>query len=283
MDTRPVGTRRVKHVWLYAVLAAAAASGCMGFQRFAPLLESPHGPTSVPRMASVRLFPRVEPGRTIQAVVTPNTSSSIASFSVAAFVETETDTYKPIKASTGLPGEAGDSGLLEASFPVEDYFGESGVEFKNLKPSKNYRFLARAFGSSGDQISDDASSTVDLAVADDDRPTLGTIPVYLLDTPFSATASVTLSVGSITYDRIDTEFFEISGSSESAVAGATASVESPASGSVYTFSNLKAKTTYRLKGAAKSGSQTVATGSVDIAVSNDDQPASVTLSIGQDN
>ncbi len=72
------------------------------------------------------------------------------------------------------------------------------IRFGKLFRNTTYRIRAYAYKAagtaSGDQISVDASSSVDVAVASDDRPSLTTLPVQLAGAAFSGEASTTVSV-----------------------------------------------------------------------------------------
>jgi hypothetical protein len=284
------------HVLVLAALGVAAVSGCMAWRQAAPLLgglggngasgiavttdATGTGLATARGGAEIRLLPRVDSGRFVQVVKTAHASASIATLSVAAYVETTTDTYKPIKASTGEPAEPGDSGLLVTSVATPAINFERGVVFKNLKPSKKYRFIARAYASGGGQISDDSRSSVDLTVADDDRPALATLPLRLVDLAFSATASVNLTItGSPAYTRVDTQLYTVVDATETPVSGNAPSIDNPASGATLTFSNLRANTTYRLRGTLMQNSTTVGSGYVNISVTTDDAPGPFTLTL----
>lgn len=77
------------------------------------------------------------------------------------------------------------------------------VTIGNLNKGTVYRVRAYAYADSGTstKLSLDASSSVDITVSDDDRPTAGTIPVQLIDRAFTgqATSSLTVTPGNVTH------------------------------------------------------------------------------------
>lgn len=74
------------------------------------------------------------------------------------------------------------------------------LKFGNLHRNTTYRVRAYAYRSPGtdpaDKISVDASSSIDVSVADDDRPAFAAVPVQLIGTPFAGQATTSIKVAS---------------------------------------------------------------------------------------
>lgn len=66
---------------------------------------------------------------------------------------------------------------------------DSSVAFANLRSYTAYRIRAFAFKADSTKISQDDQSFLDLVTTNDASPTLASLPVKLLDTPFSGQAS----------------------------------------------------------------------------------------------
>jgi hypothetical protein len=161
---------------LLSVLSAIASAGCA-----AP----------APRAGTASLLVRPEFGAAtyrVQGAVAPYTESSVDHAVFKLFTLAD-------QAETEVPGAAKD--LARAALA-------SGVPFDGLAPGATYRVRAFAFRTAGtasaDQISVDASSSVDVAVVRDDRPPLTTLPVQLRGDTFAgqASTSVAVSEGSVT-------------------------------------------------------------------------------------
>lgn len=142
--------------------------------------------------ASVTLMAAPQDGtmRT-QAVVTPYGPSDINHLVIQA--------YKVVNGSevavTKTDGSPLKKDIPNASLPQP-------VVFTNLHFDTTYRFKAYAYADAATESlisTADASSSVDVVVAKDDRPTLATLPVKLIDRVFSgqASSSVTIKNGSV--------------------------------------------------------------------------------------
>lgn len=258
-----------------------------------PLLLGLHGCTaSVPAVsglshgATLVLQPQILAGRHVQANVPLYTSNSIATLSVTPYVNVGTagsPVFRPLLASTGQATDSSNANLwyncTQAS-PSIDW--ARAVTFTNLAPSTRYRVIARAYGVSGSQISSDASSSVEVDVTSDDRPTMATLPLKLDDSAFSGSTTVTLvRAGGSTYDHVLLSFYTVAGNgSLTAVPGATSSLTGEFNGQVVTLAKLTANTTYRVLAEAQDSSNAVlASSSVNIVVADDDAPATSSLTI----
>lgn len=84
---------------------------------------------------------------------------------------------------------------------------DNSVVFSNLKANTRYRIQASAYHSADDTqlISIPASSSTDIIVLSDDRPTLSTLPVALIDRPFNGQASSSLNVIAGSYTPVASE------------------------------------------------------------------------------
>ncbi len=230
----------------------------------------------------VQLRIEVAPSRYTQAIVPHQSAASIATLDVVPYLDTGESTFQPISRTSGLPAALSDPDVVKATLASPSVDLAIPVTFGNLKPGRTYRFIARAYDAGGNLISTDASSSADLTLTNDDRPILGTVPLKLADTVFSASTSVTLSgaIADKPYDHVLTELFTVDGATLEPVAGGTNSVPNPFGGFTLAFSNLRPHTTYRLKASAvQATGDILATGSVDIAVTDDDAPATRSLSL----
>lgn len=80
---------------------------------------------------------------------------------------------------------------------------DNPVVFSNLKDHSSYRVKAYAYASTDDTVlisTDDANSWTDVTLTDDDRPTMGTLKVKLIDKLFNgqASSSINLIIGGYT-------------------------------------------------------------------------------------
>ncbi len=284
-----MGSRAILGLVGGGALALAILAGCSAVGRVVasvgtPARNSAETPAGFapPRTVAVRLQPLLVPSRTVQAIVAPYSGSSIATLSVTPYVETATDGFQPISATTGDPTTEDAPDVLRVTQASPSLNLTLPVVFDNLQASRTYRFLARAFGAAGSMISLDASSSADLAVGYDDRPALGTLPVTLMDKVLSATVSVWLFGATSSYDHGLVLLRPlVGGAPQMAIAQAT--LWAPVHGTNVNFANLKPGSDYFIEFTAyptAEASPTAGTATASVAITNDDAPAPVTLCIG---
>lgn len=86
------------------------------------------------------------------------------------------------------------------------------IVFSNLKPNTNYRILARAYADAEEaQIisTEDSRCYVNVTLTDNDRPTIETIPIQLIDRTFNGQATSSLAINSGGYSPIASETLQI--------------------------------------------------------------------------
>lgn len=89
---------------------------------------------------------------------------------------------------------------------------DNPIVFANLKPNITYRIKAYAYASSDDSLlisTSDADSYTDVTLTDDDRPTVGTLKVKLIDRAFSGQATSSLVINNGGYSAIGPESLAI--------------------------------------------------------------------------
>ncbi|MBO9542324.1 hypothetical protein J7643_17170 [bacterium] len=153
----------------YGLTAAALLAGCASL-----------APFTGEGTATLEIQPTFNSGRLVQTMpeVRPYDESSVDRVIVELYRDGENT---PLKQAT----------VTNHRIPVQ---------FVKLHPNTTYRILAKAYTDDDHKISDDASSSVTLAIAYNDRPTLAKLPVGLLNRGFNgqATASIAIATGSLT-------------------------------------------------------------------------------------
>lgn len=167
----------------YGLMALALVAGCAS-----PAIQSTEGP------ASLTLQPKIANGRMVQTVMSPYDATSINHLVVKLF-----------KVTGGVESPVLDGASAQIQKDIVAANLATPIQFVKLHYNTTYRIKAYAYKASGtsdaDLISDTASSSVDLAVAYNDRPLLSNLPVTLLDQAFNgqATASqIVVATGSLT-------------------------------------------------------------------------------------
>lgn len=107
---------------------------------------------------------------------------------------------------------------------------DNPMVFANLKPNTHYRVRAYAYYTSDEtQLISNNQSYADTAVGSDDRPTMGSLTVYLVDRLFNGQASDTITLNNGGYSQISTENMGVAGiegiATTIAGSGATGSVD----------------------------------------------------------
>lgn len=88
---------------------------------------------------------------------------------------------------------------------------DNPIVFSNLKPNTTYRIKAYAYTAGSLLISDEASSSTDIVLTNDDRPSVATLSVKLVNRAFNgqATSSITIYPGG--YSPVGSESLKYSG------------------------------------------------------------------------
>lgn len=134
--------------------------------------------------------PQILSGRFTQTTINPYIQSSIQHLNLKLFIgEQDTGIHKTLlNAQLGNP-----------------------VVFNNLKDHTTYRIKAYAYSSTDDSalISvDDTNSWTDITLTDDDRPTVATLKVKLIDIPFNAQGTGSLQINPGGYSPVAPENME---------------------------------------------------------------------------
>lgn len=248
----------------HGAFLASWALGLVGCSQ----LAAPVGSDS---KAALVVSPRVETsGFRTQTLVSPYAQSDINHvvvrlFTYAGGIETPV-VISGATASMDLP-------LASLSAPVI---------FANLHSQTVYRVRGYAYQTSGtSNMISSASSYVDITLTTDDRPTVGTLPVRLIDKDFAATSSVRISLSNPgSTHHVLAELFRVSGGSNLAISGATGSIPLANLPGTFMVGNLAANSTYQvIVSALTSSNSTLATQSVTFTVTNDTSVATQSLSI----
>ncbi|HEY9899839.1 MAG TPA: NHL repeat-containing protein [Pantanalinema sp.] len=234
--------------------------------------------------ARVVLQPSVTPARGLQAVINAYTASSINRLDVVPYVQTTPGTFWPLSASTGTATDSADpAAMLRVTQSSPSINVTKPIVLDNLQPNVTYRFYARAYDSQGTLISsNDSGSYAELAVGNEDRPTLGALPIKLVDRAFSGSTTVRLAATGATsrLNVVTTDVFTVVDGVDVELAGSAATTSAGLHPDTVTLSNLQANSTYRVKAEALDASASVlATASADVVVTNDDAPPPVTLTL----
>lgn len=175
-------TTRAHAIWA-SVLATASAVGCaadMGFQ--GRLAQS---------WATVRVAPAFVSGavRSVQlaSTVDPYTEDSVNHLIVKLFV---------LKDSAEAQAKDSNGELISQDIAKAHVGGT--LVFENLHNDTTYRVRGYAYKAAGTDaenlISVDDKSYVDIAVLQDDRPTVQTLTIQLMDRPFAAQATTSIGL-----------------------------------------------------------------------------------------
>lgn len=138
--------------------------------------------------AMLVLRPQIVAGTVTKAVVNPYDRSAINHLVLKLYTLPEAD--------TGLAKTLSNAQL------------DNPVVFSNLKPNTSYRVKAFAYLTGDDTTlisSNDASSSTDIVLTNDDRPTLTTLAVKLIDRSFNAQATGSLAINSGGYAPVASE------------------------------------------------------------------------------
>lgn len=215
-------------------------------------------------------------GLRTQAEVKAKTAKDIAALEVVPYVHVGNEVFWPIALQTGEATDSTDPQLIvRARQEAFDPARQTVIPLTGLRPQTRYRVVARAYDASAALIStEDARSWAEVSVLADNRPTVPlTLPVTLIDTPFGATRSFTLTITGRTFEAISGTLYKVLNDGDEAVPGGTLDLTPENAGRRITFSNLEAQTTYRLVLRALDGPfLPIASKSIDWVISNDDDP-----------
>lgn len=139
--------------------------------------------------ASLSLQPQFADGRITQGVVTPYTAASINHLSLHVY---------RLDGNQEIP-------LMDGTIPIQVDIPKANLDkpilIEKLFMNTTYRIRAYAYLDEGtlNLISLDGSSSVDVRLESDDRPTMATLSVQLKDIAFDgqATTSLTIASGSV--------------------------------------------------------------------------------------
>lgn len=206
-----------------------------------------------------------------QSVVSNKTLASIATLSIVPYIEISSGSYSPLSSLTGNPTVLSDPTVLRLSQASPTIDPSRPFIVRNLRPNTNYRVLGQAYDAGNVLISKDSASFIDIPITNNDAPSVVSLPVQLVDTPFGATLSVTVEAATLWFDYLKFTLYLVAGNTQLQV-NQTTRQQAP-----FILSNLQANTTYRLVAEAYSGGSLVASNSLDVAIGNDNAPVSVRL------
>lgn len=200
-----------------------------------------------PAAGSVVLHPSLALGSHVQARVVPYTTASIEKLWLIPYEEVSPGVFRALDKVTGQATDSTDvQALRHLAWSGAAFDPDRPFVLSNLKRNTNYRIVARAATGADTLISDDASSSVDVAVANDDRPTIARLPIQLKDVVFSGTAEVTLlRTGEKTYDHLTLLLEELPGAG-APVSIRTITIDAAYGGSLLLLEGLRPDTSYRL-------------------------------------
>ncbi|MBO9541292.1 hypothetical protein J7643_11945 [bacterium] len=184
---------------ILALLGGALLAGCV----YVPLGKVPQltaGTLAAAGKASLVLTPMIHEigyvtrpeGFSTQAVLTPYVRADVKHVLFALY-KVEDGTESAIIDPKGNP--------VTLDVPTEAL--DQSITFANLHPSATYRVRAFAFTAAGtasiDLISEEASSTLEIKVPDEEKPAAAEVPVTLKGKAFGAGGDASLSIIPGTY------------------------------------------------------------------------------------
>lgn len=240
--------------------------------------------TSTPGRVDLVVQPFLAAGYSAQAEVSRKTAASIKRLDILPYVQTGTNVFHPISSVTGEATTAGDPDQVKLSQTAPSIDFDHPVTLRNLRANTTYRIFGQAYDEANVLISTtNAYSYVEVAVGTDNAPQLPVkLPIKLVDTPFSAATTISLSAsGALNrLSEVTSSLYVLVNDTEVPVGNATLTILPNAIPRTVSLSNLQANTTYRLKAQAKDGGGSqLASGAVDIPVTTNDTPASQTMTL----
>lgn len=264
--------------WRSAFVAGLvfAAVGCAALRH--PMVGTP----IVQEEGSVTLLlmPRIDGAQGIQAPVKRWTSSDIHRLDVVPYLEVSPGDYRPLS-KMGTPTTLEDTANLLRASRTSPLNLNQPIALSQLKPNQKYRVFAHAYTAGNELISTlDARSYLDVSVGTDDRPTMAAmLPVRLIDSPFAASTTVTVTnSGSNDFDDVVTSLVSVVGGTETAIANSH-TIPKAQIPKTFKLDGLQAQTLYRMKAEARRAGTPVATASVNVNVSTDTSVSSVSLAL----
>lgn len=220
--------------------------------------------------AEIVVYPRIVPHS--QAILLPNTLSSIATLDIVPYVEVSEGVYSPISSLTGNATIPADPNLLKMTQASPTIDPSRPFVIRKLKPNKRYRIFGQAYNASNVLISKNDTSYVGVDVGSNDAPTVANLPINLTDTTFGANVAVTLNTDG-RYDYLKSTLYLVAGNSQ--ISWTQTSRLYP----TLNFSNLQANTSYKLVAEAYKFGSMAASNSLTVAIANDTTPATASLTL----
>lgn len=220
--------------------------------------------------AELVVYPRL--GTHAQSVILPNTLTSIATLSIIPCLQTSPGVYSAISALTGLPVALDDTNVLKLTMASPSIDPSRPFVFRNLKPNSTYRVFGKAYNTGNALISQDNSSYTDVVLTNDDAPTMATLPISLVSTPFAAASSITVNTDG-RFDYLKNTLYLVSNNSQVAVTQATRRTPT------IDFANLQSNTSYKFVTEAYKLGAVAASASLDINITNENAPATASIAL----
>lgn len=221
---------------------------------------------TVGREVDLTIYPHFV--RASQALLNPNTLSSIATLDIVPYVEVSVGNFAPISSVTGNPTVLGAADVLKLSQASPSIDPNRPFVIRKLKPNHNYRIWARAYNLSNGLISQDTTSYVDVLVGNNDAPSMATLPVNLINVPFAASAVVEVKNDG-RYDYLKATL--------SLANTPLSMVQTTRNLPLLAFENLQGNTNYSLLLEAYKLGAVLASTSQTIAIANETAPATVSI------
>lgn len=207
-----------------------------------------------------------------QAVVLPYSVSDIATLDIVPCLMTSPGIFSPISSINGTPVEPSDPNVLKMTQASPSILASRPFVVRNLHPNATYRILGKAYDSKNALISQDSTSYADVVLTNDNAPTLATLPVNLVSTPFAASTSVSIQVSG-RYEYLKSILSMAIGNSQLAVSQTSRTMP------VLNFAGLQGNTNYVLLVEAYKLGAVAASGSLTISIGNNTAPATQSLNL----
>lgn len=223
----------------------------------------------VGREIELTIYPKIAPKT--QAILNPNTLSSIATLDIIPYVF-DSGEYKPISSVTGNPTIPGAVDLLKLTQASPTIDPNRPFVIRHLKPNKDYRVRAQAYNQSNALISENSTSYVDVSVGNNDTPPMANLPVNLINTTFAANTSVLIDTDG-RYEFLKATLYLVAGGAPVAIA------QTHHLYPTFSYSNLQGATDYRLLIEAYKLNTMMASTSLTFNPGNETSPATQSVSL----